>query len=280
MAISRSSITYLDGDGGTVPTGTASTNRLITFLFFWEGNDDTVATVTIGAKTCTFRLAAQHTGLTRCELWDIDEVTLDGISGNQTVAVTGLTDPADWAIAVMVFIDAPSPTLYDSGSGVADDVTAVSVTGIDSLADYLIIMGDMTSWDGVDPSTVTSPLGDLAETLSPGNPYSGDAATAYGIETTTNTSKTYTLTWSDTALRHAAIVAVYAVITRTLAAARVYDDSAVALAAQNVTAEAEVTTPFRTVAGVQMVGDPPAESMEWRYRVVGDPDDAIESVDT
>ena len=282
---------YVDTQSGsdtdtTITCGTSGTGRLMVFGIGVEDTAaDTISGITVDGKACTFRGSVENTSSagSYIELWDIDEAALGASAGAVTLAISGVTIfPGDWGYHCRTFTG-----MTDGFIGIwtatAGDVTGVDVTLVDNLVDDLIIMFDFTAQDRLTVSTATSPLGTI---LDDGDghvdPYSADIGSCHGFETSANTDKTWNMTWSDITLRHAAIVGVYRPlsITRTLAAARVYDDSAAALAAQNVTAEEEVTTPFRTVAGVQMVGDTPAESMEWRYRVVGDPDDAIESVDT
>jgi len=280
---SRVSATEGDCDGFNINCGTAGTDRLITIQCHYEGSVN-LSTVTVDGKSCTKRAAITSTdNLSRTELWDITETGLGASNGTVAVAFTGAgTNPEDWGNVASLFIGIADAAPTDTGTGESGDVTTVSVINITNLDTDLLVFSCMGGYEGQTADSITSELANLTK-MSVVDPYSGDAATAYGFATADNTDKTYTMTWGDTQLRNTAVMAVYAIetgVTRTLAAARVYDDSAVALAAQNVTAEEEVTTPFRTVAGVQMVGDPPAESMEWRYRVVGDPDDAIESVDT
>lgn len=269
----------------TIDCGTSGTDRIMVFGIGVEDTAvDTLSGITVDGKSCTYRGFVENTGGdgSYMELWDIDEATLGASAGAVTLAISGVTVfPNDWGYHCRLFTGMNAFVNYWTAT--AGDTTGIDVTLVDNAVDDLVIMFDFTAYDGSVTSSATSPLGTL---LDDGDghidPYSADLGSCHGFETSANTDKTWNMTWNESTLRHAAIVGVYSVsgLTRTLASARIYDDAGAALAAQNATAEEEVTTPFRTVAGVQMVGDTPAESMEWRYRVVGDPDDAIESVDT
>jgi len=209
-------ITYVRSNGTglstttTLDIGTPGTDRLIVVFAGHESTGTNLTGVTVDTKACTLvTIADNPTGLgNHLEMWYIDEDGLGASTGTVTIAITG--GDATWAVHAHLYtgVDQSGPT--DSGiDNTSASTTTATVTGIDVLANGLVVMGSGEGQDGL-TATWTAPLVERIDGVV-ADPSSADMADASAVESTQQTNKTYVCTWSGVHNRATAIVAVWPV---------------------------------------------------------------------
>jgi len=193
----------------TVNIGTADTNRLVA-VFAGSENDSgiSLAGVTVDGKSCVSVAQAYNTNGVgnRTELWYCDESDLGSSNGTVTVAITGSGLTASyWAVHAIVYTgvsqSGPKDNGIDESSVTPTDTTSIS--GIDVSAGGVVVMGAHNGSGGISVSSYTSPLTERTTA----DPNSADGVTASGVESSAQTSKTYTATWASAPNRSSGVVA-------------------------------------------------------------------------
>jgi hypothetical protein len=190
--------------------GTAGTDRLVVIIADVEnaGAGADLSNVTVNTKGCNHIVTADNpNGFgNHQELWYCDEDDLGASSGSVQVAITsGITG---WAVHTHLYtgVDQGGPADFGiDNTSVSTDT--VIVPGIDVPADGLVVMGAAEGTQNLTLTTWTSPL--VERTNSP-DPSSADLMTASGIESSAQTNKTYTATFSAPHNRATGIVASWA----------------------------------------------------------------------
>jgi hypothetical protein len=189
MAITFQRASGNTGTSHTIDIGNSGNNRLIIVIVGDESKSGDIfqGIVTIDGKTCTQALVANNPNGNgnHLEMHVIDEETLGSSNGSLLVSYSG--GDTNWAIHVLVFYGVNSKTLVDSDKEDVIIDSQISVENISSNDGSLVVMaagngssGEITNW--------TPPL--IESTDGP-NPFSAVLATAYGIETSGQTNKTY-----------------------------------------------------------------------------------------
>jgi len=194
------------GTSHSIDIGAAGNNRLVVVVAGFEGATSNLTAVTVDGKNATKLYAAHNPdgAQNHLEMWYILESTLGSSSGTVTASITGGTSA--WATHVMVFYGVKQTAPYDYEVEEAQTTgPTVDVENVSSLDNSIVIFASGQGQGALTPSW-TSPL--TTRTDGP-DPSSADLATASGIETTGQTNKTYTCTWSSTYNRATAIVAVW-----------------------------------------------------------------------
>jgi len=196
------------GTSHSIDIGAAGNNRLLVAILGDESNPGASfqGTVSVDGKSFTQAVVAQNVqgAGNHLECHTIDESALGASNGTQTVSYSG--GDAGWAIHVLVFYGVLSDTLVDSGLNDTSTDTTPEVTGIDSNDNSLVVMGACSGGGPAGASGWTSPL---TERTDSNYPSSAEMATASGIETTGQSSKTYTVTIGTSGYRETAIVVVF-----------------------------------------------------------------------
>jgi subtilisin-like proprotein convertase family protein len=189
--------------------GSAGTNRLVVVTAGDESSGTNLTGVTVDGKTCTLIATANNNlnGSNHQEMWYCNENNLGSSSGTVTVATSG--GDSSWGAHAHLYMGVAQSGPTDYGvDQTSINVTTVTVSGIDVPANGLVVMGAGEGTDGLTISSWTSPL--VQRQSQPGHPDSADLMTASGIETSPQTNKTYTATFSGTFNRGTGIVASFA----------------------------------------------------------------------
>jgi hypothetical protein len=206
MAISFGASNGSTGLSTTLNIGSAGNNRLVVVMLAVESTSASISAVTVDSKSCTKVTHAHNTNGAgnRTEMWYIDEDGLGSSNGTVTISATG---SGNWAIHAHVYtgVDQDGPEDFGIDNTSVSTTTAV-VNNIDCPANGVAIMvasngqsGSCSSW--------TSPL---TERTDGPNPNSAVMGTASGVESSSQSNKTYTCTFSTTHNRASAIVATWA----------------------------------------------------------------------
>jgi hypothetical protein len=189
-----------------VDIGEAGNDRLIVVTMDDESEPGATfqGTVTVDGKSFTqAKLAENIDGLgNHLECHTIDEATLGASAGSLNVSYSGGDN--NWGMTVDVFYGVKNDTLVDSG---VDDTTIgspISISSIDSNDDALVFMAAANGSGGTF-SAWTSPLTAIG---APNTPLYAVYQTAWGVETTGQTNKTYEVTAPAT-LQSAGIIMVF-----------------------------------------------------------------------
>jgi len=192
------------GTSFTFDVGTADTNRLVTVHVGEESTVNASLSITVDGKSCT--LVHDIVNLNGAgnyqEFWYIDEDGLGASNGTVTVALTGGNSNMGVIGLLHIGVDqsGPKDSNYDNTS-VA--VATVTVTGIDVTANGLVIAGWGEGTETLSINSQTSPLVERALYL----PFSGDLFVSSGIESSLQTNKVYSVTFSADHNRATGIVA-------------------------------------------------------------------------
>ena len=195
--------------------GTPGTNRLVVVTAGVEVSGTNLSGVTVDGKACHHIATAENTsnGYNHQEMWYCDEDDLGSSSGAVTVAIQG--GSTNWGVHAHLYTRVDQSGPVDFGiDNTSINTTTVTVNGIDVPANGLVVMGageNMEEEDALTVSSWTSPL--VQRQSQPGHPFSADLMSASGIETSAQTNKTYTATFSKTFTRGTGIVASFAPAT-------------------------------------------------------------------
>ena len=189
-----------------VDIGEAGNDRLIVVTLDSESKPGATfqGTVTVDGKSFTQAKLAENTdgAGNHLECHTIDEATLGASAGVLNVSYSGGDN--SWGMTVDVFYGVKNDTVVDSNVDSTTIGSPVSVSSIDSNDDALVFMVGANGASGTF-SGWTAPLTAIG---SPNTPSSAVYQTAWGVETTGQTNKTYEVTGPAT-LRSAGIVMVF-----------------------------------------------------------------------
>jgi hypothetical protein len=194
------------GTSFSLDVGTADTNRLVVVVAGDESTGTNLSGVTVDGKACTLvAISDNPAGLgNHQEMWYINESGLGASAGSVTVAISG--GDADWAVHAILYTNvsqnAPVDTEINNTIETGPDIT---VTSVNCPANGLVVAGFGQGQSGLTQSSITAPLVQR-ETAAPS---SADLFTYSGTESSEQTNKTYTLTWSATFNRGTGIVATW-----------------------------------------------------------------------
>lgn len=196
-----------EGRADTSPSidiGAAGNDRLIVVFIAAEGTwTGFQGTVSVDGKSFTQAVVSDNDS-SHLEMHTIDESALGSSNGSQAISYSG--GDSTFGTQIMVFYGVKDDTLYDSGENFNEGEITIPVTGIDSVDDALVVMGVISGKVSTEFSNWTSPL---TERLDSANPGSATQGSAEGVETTGQSSKTYSVDGSDSPNRMSAIVGVF-----------------------------------------------------------------------
>ncbi len=199
----------------TLNIGSAGNNRLVTVFAMSEAEATTALTgVTVDGKNCHFVDTAFNDDVSadnRTELWYCDEDDLGASNGSVTVAITGGTTAANWAVHAQVFtgVGQTGPTDFDVDETSITPTQTTTPGAINVAAGGLVVMGASNGQGALTVNSYTSPLTEQTSA----DPASADGVTAAGKESSAQTGKTYQITWSAAPNRSSGIVATWQSVT-------------------------------------------------------------------
>ena len=199
--------TFLGTSNGTLDIGSDATNRYIvvtaTDLRTGTNGSAELSGVTVDGKALNFYQSRQNSsGTMWTEVWIGDESEIGGSSGSVTISVTG--EDSGWSFSATVFDGRAQALPSDSGTCDTNVGGLCSITGIDAPEDAYVFMGGGQN-NGADTVAFTSPLtAAFADSVYTSVEYFA----AYGVETSAQTNKTYSATWSGAGRRKSAILLV------------------------------------------------------------------------
>jgi len=200
------------GDGDTsfgFNIGSPSTNRLVVIIADDESTGNNLNNITVDGKGCTLITRADNSsGLgNHSEMWYCDEDNLGSSSGEVNISASG--GDSGWAVHAILYVNVSQsgPTDFGLDNTSVDPTDTVTVTGIDVPARGLVVAGWANGYGGLTINSQTSPLVTRQNGPDPG---SADLFSSSGVEATSQTNKTYSVTWSLIPNRSTGIVASWA----------------------------------------------------------------------
>lgn len=185
--------------------GTAGTDRLVSILAGDESQGTNLTGVTVDGKSCTLVKVANNTdGLgNHLEMWYTDEDGLGASNGSVTVSIAG--GDSGWGLHAMLHTGVDQSGPQDFGfDETSVSVATITCTGVDVAADGLVVGGFCEGTGGLTESSVTSPLDQKQDGPDPS---SADLFSYAGVESSTQSNKSYILTLNASHNRATGIVA-------------------------------------------------------------------------
>jgi len=206
MAIAYVRSATANDDSVDIDCGSADTDRLLVIFAHIEGDASFLTGVNADSKSMTLVDRAESgDNFGQSEMWYIDEDVLTTSNGTITLDILG--GSSSYVLNAMLFtgVSQEGPTDYgNDGSTIASDV---DITGIDSDDGSVIIFGSYEGQGGGTTTSWTSPLTERnTETGSSNSQFS-----ASGIESSGQSSKTYTHVWNAARNRVGGVLGVWAI---------------------------------------------------------------------
>jgi len=198
------------GTSVTIDIGAQGSGRLVVVSLNDESNPGQTfqGSVSIGGVTFTQGVVAQNTdgAGSHTEMHYATESDLGATAGSQTLVFSG--GDTGWAIHAMVFAAAPDEAPTDTGidnSSIAP--TNISVT-VDVPAGGVAVFAAANGGTGNVAADITSPMVEVTNN-SDGAPASANLSTAYALEASAQTGKTYVADPSSATLRNSGAILVW-----------------------------------------------------------------------
>jgi len=193
------------GTSFSLDIGSPGNNRLVVITSDVESSGTNLTGATVDGDACNLVVRADNSnGIgNHQEMWYCDEDDFGSSSGSVTVAITG--GSASWGTHAQVFTGVSQDGPLDSGiDETSAGITTITVTGIDVSEDGLVVAGWAEGTQGLSINSQTSPLSTI---LNGPDPSSADLFSSSGIESSAQSSKTYSVTLSGSHNRATGIVA-------------------------------------------------------------------------